>query len=192
MIVAIVVIVGVAVVATTACCVLSACRKRRAYKRGVVPAKLLIGGPQRHSKTGGTETIDRYELKMKRIAVGTVGGAEEGGGVVREESCPVCLKAAADIKTLLELRCTHQLCESCMKKIVSADRLHTRCPLCREYLLTEKEGVGEEKCCRGPVRGEVETEMGQNRRPIDENRRPIDENRRVEFGGGDRSRWMVV
>ncbi len=216
MIVAIIVIVGVALVATTGCCVLAACRKRRAYKRGVVPAKLLIRGPQRHSKTGGKEAIDSYELRMKRVPVGKfakvgdagnagnvgnagnagnagdAGDAEGGGAVVREESCPVCLKATVDIKTLVELRCTHQLCEGCMRRIVSADRLHARCPLCRVYILTEREGVEEDKCCRGPVRGEAETEMERNRRPVDGNPRAVDESRRVEFGGGDTSRWMVV
>jgi hypothetical protein len=207
MIVAIIVIVGVALVATTGCCVLAACRKRRAYKRGVVPAKLLMGGAQRHSKTGGKEAIDSYELRMKRVPAskfakvgdagdagdaGNAGDAEGGGAVVREESCPVCLKATVDIKTLVELRCTHQLCEGCMRRIVSADRLHARCPLCRVYILTEREGVEEDKCCRGPVRGEAETEMGRNRRPVDGNPRAVDESRRVEFGGGDTSRWMVV
>ena len=184
MIVAIIVIVGVAFAATLACCVLSVVRRRRAFRKGVVPAGLLLGGAQRHSKNAGSETIDGYVLKMKRIPVrGACAG--NGGVVVREESCPVCLKAAADIKTLVELGCAHQLCEPCMNKIVRADRLHARCPLCRVYLLAEKEGV--ESCCRGPVPGEVQgaVEMGRIREPEDASRR-------VEFGGGDRSRWMVV
>ena len=188
MVVVIIVIIAVAAMAIMSCFIVSAVRKRRAYKRGVVPATRLLSGAQRQSKNGGTETIEKYELKMKRIPVREA-GADNVGAVVREESCPVCLKAVADIKILVELGCTHQICESCMKRIVRADRLHTRCPLCREHLLTEKEGVEEEACCRGPVAGEVEMRVHAEVGPT---RESVDENRRVEFGGGDRSRWMVV
>ena len=184
LVLALIIIFGVATVTVAISMTVAAIRRRRAFKAGVLPATMVIRGHGQYSKTSGEETIGKYQIKLRKIPASdprnpgrlerlgspanpedaadaedpeTLGGNPGSlgeGDVMREECCPVCLKAAADLKTVLELGCKHQLCEDCFEKIVRKDRLHARCPLCRVYLMVEKEGAQD--CCRGPPPGELE------------------------------------
>ena len=156
LVLALIIIFGVATVTVAISMTVAAIRRRRAFKAGVLPATMVVRGHGQYSKTSGEETITKFEIHLRKVPASDPtnpeGNAE--GNPEREESCPVCLKAAADLKTVLELGCKHQLCEDCFDKIVRKDRLHARCPLCRVYLMVEKEGAQD--CCRGPPPGEVE------------------------------------
>jgi hypothetical protein len=107
---------------------------RKAFQQGRIPAKMIISGYLRESPETGKEEPDKFAFFVHR---------RTPDDDRQEDECPVCLKSSDKIRVWIVLQCTHQLCEKCFFRIVSRNRLHARCPLCREYLA---EGVGN----RGP------------------------------------------
>jgi hypothetical protein len=121
---------------------------RKAFEAGEVPGQMLISGYLRHSSAAGKEEPDKFVFRVQRktrAADNQAGMVKEGdtSREVEHVDCPVCLKGWEAVKHWIVLQCSHELCERCFFRIVSRNRLHSTCPLCRQYLA---EGAG----CRGP------------------------------------------
>ena len=181
MVVAIICIFGVAIALVATVITVKCVRRRRAFRQGVVPAKMLLKGHYRYSKRSGKETGWLYALKgvkvIKRDArtpaklvdapeeltdssVASDSPTANNGSAREEDCCPICLKPVPVLRTVIELGCTHQLCEKCFYRLIEKERLHTRCVLCRVLLFeSTNEDGSEEGCCRGPLPGELESAM---------------------------------
>ena len=120
---------------------------RKAFETGEVPGQMLISGYLRHTSEAGKEEPDKFVFRVQRKAKAADGQAMIKQGDTSREvehvDCPVCLKSWEAVKHWIVLQCSHKLCERCFFRIVSRNRLHSTCPLCRQYLA---EGEG----CRGP------------------------------------------
>lgn len=111
---------------------------RRAFDTGSVPAQMLISGYLRDSTETGKEEPENFVFKVHRKKL-------DGNDSL--EDCPICLKSSKAITRRIVLPCSHQLCEPCFYRIISRQRLHSTCPLCRGYMA---EGDGN----RGPGSGQ--------------------------------------
>lgn len=117
---------------------------RRAFKSGVVPARMLLGGTR--FGTGSQQSVKEEKDKFMFI-VERKTCREELDGDGEDDDCPVCLKEHKGISVWIILHCSHKMCERCFNRIVHRNRLHSTCPLCRKYLAEDTVGDGD----RGPV-----------------------------------------
>jgi hypothetical protein len=162
LVVAIIAILGAAALFSLAYFAVTYYRKRRAFRAGRVPASMVMHGYSRYTKSAGWEEPHKFAIDgVSRIRTG------DEACIIRESECPVCLKGTGRISWWIELGCSHQLCERCFYRLVQKERLHAKCPLCREYLCVKKDP--DTDASRGPLPGEeltIETSTGNRNRMI--------------------------
>jgi len=71
---------------------------------------------------------------------------------VDEESCPICLKERPKPTSWLVFgACNHATCISCFKRLVSDQKLHAACPICRTMLAKGEGNRGKNPSTRPAV-----------------------------------------
>eukprot|EP00890_Picochlorum_soloecismus_P001900 jgi/Picsp_1/2710/NSC_00939-R1_hypothetical protein COCSUDRAFT_64482 [Coccomyxa subellipsoidea C-169] len=101
----------------------------RALKLKIVPAKLLLSQFLIKAKDRGD--IKNFDFIIRR---------PDSRDEVKEDECPVCLKDYKKPGKWLLFSCGHATCFKCFRRITLNKRLHTTCPLCRQYIA---EGEGD-------------------------------------------------
>ena len=100
-----------------------------ALKKKVVPAKLLLSQFLIKAK-------DRGDIKNFNFIIRRPDNRDE----VKEDECPICLKDYKKPGKWLIFSCGHATCFKCFRRMTLNKRLHTTCPLCRNYIA---EGEGD-------------------------------------------------
>lgn len=107
---------------------------QKALRSGKVPATMLVAG--RWTMSSSQEEPHKFTFLIQKVQMDDDRAIDE---------CPICLKTKDELREcIVFMKCNHGTCESCFRRMVSRQRLHTACPLCREYL-----SFSEEEADRG-------------------------------------------
>lgn len=102
---------------------------QKALRSGQVPATMLVAG--RWTMSSSQEEPHKFTFLIQKIQMDDDLAIDE---------CPICLKTKEELRECIVFtKCKHGTCESCFRRMVSRQRLHTACPLCREYLSFSEE-----------------------------------------------------
>jgi len=118
----------------------------QAIKNGSLPAEMLIS--QWSVKTSERGDLDAFSFTVRR---------PEKREDIDEESCPVCLKEKPKATAWLVFgACNHATCNHCFLKLVSDQKLHAACPICRTLLAQGEGNRGKNRSTPGAI--EITTE----------------------------------
>lgn len=116
-------------------------KRSRAIKNGSLPATFLIS-------QWAVPPSERGSLAAFSFPVRRPKTREE----INEESCPICLKEKLKPTSWLVFgACNHATCNSCFKRLVSDQKLHAACPICRTTLVQGEGNRGEKPSVEQPV-----------------------------------------
>lgn len=97
---------------------------QKALHSGEVPATMLVAG--RWTLSTSEEEPNKFTFLIQKVKVDDDLAIDE---------CPICLKTKGELREYIVFtKCNHGTCENCFRRMVSRQRLHTACPMCREYL----------------------------------------------------------